>query len=108
DLLVRAQDRRIDRAPESFFEPASFSAGSSDVILLNGHRIRKTIFQHALNRGTQVRDASRRGVIGIIREGLEEFDTDEFFAPPHRGREIAIAHRDDREVRQKYQIEPWS
>ncbi len=105
DLTGLIEYRRVHRPPKALLESTSRGGGPLDVVLLCGHRSGHPIPQHSLEGGSQIVNAVGGGVVGIVREDLEQRSAQNLLTLSHRGAQVAVAHRDDREVRRQDEIE---
>ena len=105
DLAGLVQDRRIERRPIALLEAAAFGVRPADVVFLHRHRVRAAELQHAHQRGAQVVDPGRGGIVRIVREHVEQAAPQDAGALGLGGAAIGIADRDDGKVRRQHEVE---
>ncbi len=102
---VRPEHRHVQRAPVALL-PRPVDA--AQVVALDLHAVRRPRAQHRLQRGAQVLDAGRFGVVRVrIREDLEQRTADGRFARRHRRSETLVAreqHGEARRIRGEEQV----
>ncbi len=73
---VRREDGRVDRGPPALLEDPG-AAGDGDVVLLQHHRVRFAVGEHTVQRRAQVPHPAGVGVVGVVREGVEDVPSDQ-------------------------------
>jgi hypothetical protein len=58
-------------------------------------------------RGTEVANARRLRIVGVVGEHVEELAADDVLTLRHRRVEVGVAGRNDRQVRGEDEVESW-
>jgi hypothetical protein len=95
-LPVKVQNGSIDRIPPSLHENA---AAIAKRVALARHHVGLPASQYPFQRRSQVSDAVRFGMAGIVREDVEQFPSQILLACRARRPEPRFVCRDDDPVR---------
>ena len=101
ELASGSENGGVDRAPVALHERA---VGLADVVLLDGHGVGRERPSYPIERGAQVGRPRGGGVVGVVRERVEDVAAAKVLASGHRRIEIGGIRGHDVKIGREDQV----